>query len=97
MIANLYRYPKLSGSLVVVVLVSFGVFTWAVYKNIAIGLQASGSGTSGGADKMAWVWLFASLATLVAATSGNFWSCHRPLSSSRSGIPRATRRPTRVE
>jgi hypothetical protein len=70
MIADLYRYPKLAGSLVVMVLASFGVFIWAVYRNAAIGLRASASGTSGGADQAAWLWLFASLAILVAATCG---------------------------
>lgn len=50
--------------------VSSGLFVWSVYKNVAIGVQASDTHTFGGVDQMAWVWLFVSMAGIGAAVVG---------------------------
>jgi hypothetical protein len=41
-----------------------------VYKNVAIGIHASDTGTYGGVDQMAWVWLLVSVVGGVAAVVG---------------------------
>jgi hypothetical protein len=50
--------------------VSSGLFVWSVYKNVAIGVQASDMHTFGGVDQMAWVWLFVSMVGIGAAVVG---------------------------
>lgn len=50
--------------------VSSGLFVWSVYKNLAIGIHASDTGTFGGVDQMAWVWLFVSIVGIGAAVVG---------------------------
>ena len=50
--------------------VSSGLFVWSAYKNVAIGIHASDTGTSGAGDQMAWVWLFVSVVGIGAAVAG---------------------------
>jgi hypothetical protein len=49
---------------------SSGLFVWSVYKNVAIGIHASDTSTSGAGDQMAWVWLFVSVVGIGAAVVG---------------------------
>ena len=67
--------PEMRGRLVTrwfvgLLVVSSGLFVWSVYKNVAIGVQASDTHTFGGVDQMAWVWLFVSMAGIGAAVVG---------------------------
>jgi hypothetical protein len=49
---------------------SSGLFVWSVYKNVAIGIHASDTGTSGAGDQMAWVSFFVSVVGIGAAVVG---------------------------
>jgi hypothetical protein len=64
------RGRQVTWSFIGLLVVSSGLFVWSVYKNVAIGVQASDSHTFGGVDQMAWVWLFVSMVGIGAAVVG---------------------------
>jgi hypothetical protein len=87
---DLKRYATQLVAMILVALASFGVFVWAVYKNFAIGIQASDSQTSGGTDQVVWLWLFASFAMLVAVTVGLVVMLQHHSSARHRGLAQAS-------